>query len=130
MSFQNVKALSLPVDTSGSDIPAGRFVRYESGGLILDTDDGSNAAVGVTLEAWSATDFAAGNQGSVISVAVDGIVEITSGEALTAGQTVNPDTQGRAGNAGSGPYYGFVLKDVAAADLAVNVVLVRGPGRS
>lgn len=124
--FQNARAISLIC--AAVAIPANRFVRPSSTGIILATLGAD--AVGVSLEEYVQTAFAAGLASNVIAVAqLDGAkLMIEAGAAIALGAAVMSSANGRAITAvttGSN-ILGYALEAAAAAGEFIQVVASKG----
>ncbi len=121
MSFQAVTPVTLAVDTS-ADIAQGRMVDAGASGIVQAT--AASGSVGVSLEAFDSTAFAAGDEQGVLPVAIHGIVEVEAGAAVAQGAPIVADAQGRA-VAGSSPALaqGIALSAAGAAGQFVTVLL-------
>lgn len=142
MSYEAVRAISLPVLASTVDIPARRFVTFEAtNGLQLPADVGQGEdLIGVTLEAYDDSEFDAGNASNTLSVALlagSGKIEAEAGGIITVGARLIVGNDGRpivstttaGGTVPAGNYreIGIALSATGAAGEVVTFVPITGP---
>lgn len=122
MSFQNVTAVTLALDTS-ADVAQHRLVAMTANGVTTAT--AALGSVGVSLEGFVAADFAAGNEDGVLPVAIQGIVEVEAGGVIAAGAPIVSNADGKAVAAASPALAQGIAVSAAAADGHYMTVLLQ-----
>lgn len=126
--FEKARSISLQAAT-GADIPQYRFVGAGANGIALSAEGADS--VGISLEMYDDSEHTAGNASNVIPVAVlDGAkLMVEAGAAVTAGQAVAADAEGRAIAAtGTARVLGYAIEAAAKAGEFIQIVGSKGGG--
>ena len=125
MANENTQPITLTAAT-GADIRARRFVIQGSTG-VAEATDGSDA-VGVSFTFYDDSEHTLGNASRAVSVVTNQgcRVEVEAGAAVTAGNDIASDAQGRVINAATGDaILGKALTAATAAGEVVEVLFTK-----
>lgn len=96
MSFQSVPSDFIHTFDAGSGgVRPNRIVKLDSAGTVVEAAAGTDKLLGVALD-YQKADRSAIAQGNRVDVAEDGVVEVEAGGALSVGDFITSDANGRA----------------------------------
>lgn len=102
---------------AGADLSAlqFRFVKLNSSGLVVAITLAADRAIGILQDKPSAS-------GRSAEIMCDGISKLVAGQAMTAGNSVGPDANGKGDDTAPTNPLGHVLETVANADEIATVM--------